>query len=445
MDYCEANGNQGFPISINGQLGKADQQFRSIIGSGEIYAAFGIRQTHARLVNQNQSAYNTSRRNLVEDPTINDGSSTLTYAGEEFSLSRIQIAQKVGGSAWPQSPQGTNIADAYFTFVNSGQGTPSSPRAIHLIVPLYSKESMSDSSLTTPKAVNYFQQTYWNTITDPQLEARPSITSLRDIFEDFRGDTGYVQTSTCLQVRIIDSSTGGYRAKRILQVGLYFPSGWILPSDLINKLGEVGNGTNNNVFARFRLGVGARYSAQTAISETPATGQDTWLTSINSWSPHGLCLIGQPVSVGSAEFVRRFRYAQEGLIYATPGGSGGAQNRLKTTSEYKCLPIDRVKDIDGTNVLLDPATGARTMADALAGTPTQQSDLDLSINPDATSNLEKFAIILGILCAIAVGLVLLSLAVRFVLNRQGTSEGNEQAGIFAKMLAVFKRQQQPQQ
>jgi hypothetical protein len=440
MDYCEANGNQGFPIPINGQLGAGDQQFKDIVGSAEIYAAFATRSAHAQLVNQSMHSYNTRRRNVIYEHAAD--SSTLTYNGERFRLELIQIAEPVGGSPWPTSPQGTNIADAIFSFAIEGNGTPSSPRGLHIIVPLYSKESMSDNSLATPKALNYFQQTYFNTITDPSLEAQPSIKSLRDIFDDFRGDASYVQYNTCLQVRVIDGSTGAYRAKRVNQLALFFPRGWILPLDLIKKIGDV-DGTTNTTYEKFRLVMNARFDAETATSETPADNQGTWLTGINNWSPHGLCYSGQAVSVGSGDFVRRFRFVRDGLIYSSAGGGGGAQKRLKTTSEYKCLPIDRVKDIDGTNVLLDPATGARSMADALNGTPSQQADLDLSINPDAASNLEKFAIVLGVLCAIAVGLVLLSFAVRIVLNRQGTSEGNEQAGIFAKMLSMFKRQAAP--
>jgi hypothetical protein len=437
MDYCEANGNQGFPVPISGTLAATDTTYTNIFSEPLIYSAFAARTSHARLMNQNTSLYMTNRKNLIDDPSAS--SSTLTYAGDRFVLRYVQVALPVGGSPWPTSPAGSNIADIYFTFESEFGGSPTSPRAIHLIVPLYTRESIADPALQTPDALNYFQQTIYSTDNDENLESTPKINSLATIFKDFRGNPGYVQYSTCLQARTIAGTK--YGLKQINQVALFFPSGWILPEAIINRLGD--KTTTNASFEEFRLSRGSRFSLEVNTIAPPATGRDAWLTNLQNWSVHGRCLRGSPVSIGGNDFTKRFRFIKKGLITFSEAG-GSVQKRTKSTFEYRCLPIDRVKDIDGTNVLLDPATGSRTLAQALQGTPAQQAQLNLSVNPDAMSNLEIFAIVLGAIAAIITGLVLLSFATRFFLQRQGTPEGNDQAGFFSKMLSVFKRSTQPQ-
>jgi hypothetical protein len=49
----------------------------------------------------------------------------------------------------------------------------------------------------------------------------------------------------------------------------------------------------------------------------------------------------------------------------TPTAAKVDANGLRTTQQYKCVPLDRLKDVSGNLVLLDPATGARTLADTL--------------------------------------------------------------------------------
>ena len=441
MNFCSATGNQGFPIPINGSLGPSDTAFTSLTKAPEIYSAFGTRSFHARLINQNITYYNTNYRNIIEEG--NQGSSTLTYGPDRFTLNLIQIVAPLGGSPWPGAPVGTNVADAIFTFNNGSGGSPSSPRAIHLIVPLYSRESVADVSQTSPKAESYFQQTYYNTVNSENLETKPSIKSLAEIFKDFRSNPGYIQYSTCLQVRT--SMNNRYQVRQANQVGLYFPSGWILPLQLIESIG--GLTSSQRSYETFRLSRDSRFQAEVATSETPATNKDQWITSIANWSPYGQCYKSSAISVGSPEFSIRFAFIKKGLI-SFDQADGTVNRPLKTTFQYRCMPLDQAKDIDGENVLLDPATGKRrTLAETLnpSADSVQGQLLDLDINPDKQSNIEKFAIVIGVITAIALGLIILSFAVRVVLNRQGTSEGNEQAGFFARTLSAFKRSQPPAQ
>ncbi len=93
---------------------------------------------------------------------------------------------------------------------------------------------------------------------------------------------------------------------------------------------------------------------------------------------------------------------------ATPMTAKVDENGLRTTQQYKCVPLDRLKDISGNLVLLDPATGARTLADTLQDeSDAQQLELKdvMAGKPDdgtMTSAVRTGLIVAGVILGLVV-------------------------------------------
>lgn len=408
MAFCATDGNQGFPISIIGSLVTGSQAFLGIQGNAEIIPSFAQRTIPRKLINQSVQETGSTQRNLIDESSDN----TLLYRGTRYSLVQVQICQATlgQGSSWPGTPAGTNVADVVFIFSRLSKDI--NPDSIFLTVPLYSKESMSNIALQSPKAQMYFEDTYNATVhATSQISLRPRVGSLGDLFGELI-NPAYVTYVSCVTLRSNVSST---TTTSIL--GAYFPAGWILPESLIKNCG---NYNYNTSFSQIYIPAAIRNSYPTALQipqppTSPAEVIQSWIENINNWSAYGRTF-ANTISVSDGQFTKRFLWIDAGLSQGSTNSDPNA-GRLKTTIEYQCLPLDRMKDIDGNYVLLDPKTGARTLKDTLTGTPDQKLELALSTNADAQANIRTFAIIIGAITAIIVLFVGLSFAMKYVLKR----------------------------
>jgi hypothetical protein len=406
MAFCATDGNQGFPISITGSLTTGSQAFLAIQGSPELIPSFAQRTVPRKLLNQSVQETGSTQRNLIDESADN----TIMYRGTRYSLVQVQICQPTlgQGSEWPGSPAGNNIADVVFTFSRLVKDI--NPDAITLTVPLYSKESMSNIALQSPKAQMYFEDTYNATVPGPTpVNLKPRVASLGDIFGELI-NPAYVTYVSCIPLR-----SGVAKMTTMSILGAYFPAGWILPEKLIKDCGNYNYGT---AFAPQFIPAVARNSYPPALAIPPPAASpalNEWISDINHWSPYGRPF-SNTISVSDTQFTRRFLWIGVGLSQGSTTTDPNA-GRLKTTVEYQCLPLDRMKDIDGNYVLLDPKTGARTLKDTLGGTPDQKLELALSMNTDAQANIRTFAIVIGSLTAIVVLFVGISFAMRYVLKR----------------------------
>lgn len=85
---------------------------------------------------------------------------------------------------------------------------------------------------------------------------------------------------------------------------------------------------------------------------------------VTQWSDEGYCYAGM-LSVGDTNFAKRVTFYNSAIEPISGPIRPGTEN-LRTTQQYKCMPLDRLKDVSGSLVLLDPATGTRaTLADQL--------------------------------------------------------------------------------
>ncbi len=396
MAFCATDGNQGFPISITGPLTASDQAFQAIQGPAEIIPSFSQRTVPRKLLNQSVQETGSTQRNLIDE----NSSNTLMYRGTRYSLVQVQICRPSGGQ-WPGTPAGTNLADTVFIFSRLGKDL--NPDSIFLTVPLYSKESMSNIAIQSPKAQMYFEDTYNATVPRADVAIlKPRVGSIGDLFGEL-ASPAYVTYISCIPLR---SNTNSMTTMNIL--GAYFPAGWILPDKLIK---DTGNYNYNNSFAPLFIPAAIRNGFPTAIRIPPPIPAEQWIGSIDNWSAYGLTY-SNPISVSDTTFTKRFLWIAGGLAQGSVGADPNAA-RLKTTIEYQCVPLDRMKDIDGNYVLLDPKTGARTLKETLAGTPDQKIELALATNMDGQKYIRTFAILLGAIVAI----IFLYVGISYMLKR----------------------------
>lgn len=411
MATCASDGNQGFPVPITGAIGSTDLNFRSIQGSNEIYPSFGTRTTPRSLIEQpSRNSQAEGRRNLIDEGP----ESTLTYKGQKYSLVEVQVCRPTTGSSWPGTTKGRNTADVAFFFSNFTTST-NIPSTIALIVPLYERESLEDPSQSTPKALTYFQGVLdFSRAAAGTGSNKSTITSLSQVFTDLLNPS-YALYSTCLTLRTSAKSTASIQV-----VTAYFPGGWILPKVLIEGLGDY-TYNQENKYAPIYIPESCRGRLPTATSIPPSYSSPaytSWLENISNWSPYGESFT-IPVSVSDPAFTKRFLYVSEGLMARSGGGAN--QNRLKTTFEYKCMPLDKAKDLDGNYVLLDPATGKRTLKETLESPPsaTAAQDLKLTKNDDRLKSLLVFASVIGAIFGFIVVIVGISYLTKFVLRAAG--------------------------
>lgn len=416
MDTCATDGNLGFPISITGSLSPSEQSFLALQANAEIIPAFASRTMPRRLNRQIETEVGETQQNIIDEGDQN----TLLYKGKRYTLIHIQIcAANNGIGTWPYTPKGTYLANAAFIFSRVERD---SPQVVVLTVPLYAKESMENLSLQNPKATMYFEdvrQATRDRFSD--VAQRPRVANVGDLFGEL-ANPGYVTYITCIPIR---SAPDKIATLNVLSA--YFPAGWILPQGLIEYIGEY-NYKDRSRFAQFYFPPISRASFPTAIQEPPPSPANSWIQDISNWSDGGQTF-GNTISVSDPQFVIRFNWIASGIF---TGSTDGNVKRLKTTLEYQCMPLDRIKDIKGKYVLLDPATGERSLKDALDG-GERKAEIQMALKQN--DSIKTFAIVIGVIVGFLAGLLILSFAVRYLIKRP-LAETVASASIAANNFAV---------
>lgn len=398
METCATDGNLGFPISITGALSAGDQSFLALQANAEIIPAFASRTMPRRLNRQIETETGETQQNIIDE----GDQSTLLYKGKRYSLINLQIcAPDSGLGAWPYTPKGIYLANASFVFSRIERD---SPQVVVLTVPLYAKQSMENLTLQSPKATMYFEDIKKATIDRfSDVAQKPRVANVGELFGEL-ANPGYVSYITCIPIR---SAPNKIATLNVLAA--FFPAGWILPQELIEYIGDYYY-KGRSRFAPFFFPPTARASFPTAIQEPPPSPADSWIQDINNWSDGGQTF-KNTISVSAPQFVTRFNWIAGGIM---SGSTTGDVKRLKTTMEYQCMPLDRVKDINGKYVLLDPATGERTLKDALDG-GERKAEIQMALKQG--DSIKTFAIVIGVIAGLVVGVLILSFATRYIIKR----------------------------
>lgn len=423
MDLCNAGANQGFPVNIQGPLSDNSELFASIKGQPEVYLSFGIYADRRFLYSRDALDKKRWGKSFISDTS----NSTLTYKGILYSIKTIQICTAThSGSAWPRKPADKNNLDLVFTFTRQGFDN-SYPTSFLVIVPLYSMTDVKVTSSSSKSVEEFFRELIENTKTKedatPRAPSKSKFPSMSSLFADLT-NTAAAMYMSCISLRPPQINKKWVMKSTNIGV-LYFPGGWIIQDQSIFA-GLQGVGP-------YILPAESRMNYLTAVGDPPIIGSSdnviyNFLVEGKNWSSEGL-LRGNVVSTGDAlKFTKIFKWMDDAIQ-----GIKESEKRLKSTFEYQCLPLDKVKDIKGNMVLLDPATGVRTLADTLQGSTQEEKDA-LKATQKSGSAATTFAIILGSIVAILIVLIGGSYIVRWILKRRNTVEG--QAAVVAATVAL---------
>ncbi len=408
-DLCSGDANIGFPLNIAGKLTQTDLAFKSIQSSPDVYIAFGTMK---------ERRFITDKVDSFAGLSIYDNSNTtINYNGISYKLLSIQICKAThSGSQWPLRSGEKNDYDMVMTFARESGEDENNPATFLFVIPIYTKTTKLNSNIKeTSVAKDFFTDLVKNTIDSlssvPLTNFVPKFTSYDTLFNDM-ANKQYVYYQSCITLR--PPPVNDRWTVRRQQIGVcLFVGGWVV--DDFNTIMKQYI-PYINVFRYIQK---ARKNYFTAKRLPPVEGSKDVLDFIrggDNWSPEGE-IGGNSISVGDVNFTKRFRWISEGIAGVKTA------KRLKSTLEYQCVPLNKLRDVDGQLVLLDPLTGTRALKDELDGSAAEKAQLD-EIGKSKNS-MRNIAIILGSLAAFIVLMVGGSFLVRALLNRSNTPEGLE--------------------
>ena len=244
---------------------------------------------------------------------IDEGTdNTITYKGNKYTLTGgVQICRPSHtGYALPDQRTAAG-AELYMPFVNP-RITGAYPTTVVAVVPIY-QASVADHA-------SYFKQL---------LDSSAPVASLQTVFIDHAGDNSQVSIGyqTCVDLSGARNTTTAF---------FYFPRGITLTGQDFAALGTAS-------LPDFQLPPASRETLDT-VRDFNLVG--TVRTAVAS--PDGILRKTQ-LSTGSEEFANRFIY------YAKAPRLGGRFSEENCpyykTSQYKCVPFDRLADLSGDYVI----------------------------------------------------------------------------------------------
>jgi len=362
MSVCPASGNIGFPVMPTSQIDLATTRDRQ---------EFSMKL----------AASPTATGRTIDGPTgfINDngiGGTTFYFGNTPYSLAAIQVTRPHNRNyitTLAAVATGAVMADVVFYFEMLA-GNYVGNKALVYIVPCVSAASAT-SSVGAPVSTDI--DAY---LADAQSRSAetPRVKSVEPFFT-VKGTR--VLYSTCLNM----VAAGGTTAVPTMTIQVVVSPPAFLSAATAGPLGEA-----------VRAGYMWPSNIPRVGGEIPKleAGQTSLASNNRSLNEMKYSLTESPVERfmggGRLEYVR-------------------SPEDLRTTQQYKCMPLDELKDVSGSMVLLDPASGTRTLADELDDrSASVTADLGGAVPPPGVSKSAKtsvvtiIAIVLGVLLGVGV-------------------------------------------
>lgn len=353
-------GNRGFPIVLNGVTSTTTYTSQP----NDVVLQFGKNAPIS--YNSNTGSFNL------------EGTHTFWVGGTQFRVHTIKIS----------SPGSTNYGYATTSILGELQiwGTPSvyglaNTDLAVLSIPFYSVPS----SFATPTSKEWLDLIKYRTA-GIATNFSSVIPSNKEV----------IRYNTCVE----HSNSDGSIENSTIAVAFWRIGFQIKPVDNIftQKTPEFGIPLaltgNRKLFSSVSEGVGANNQPVRTLSENQGAVSAGRITS----TPYSL-----GISASSSDFTQRIRLC----IY--DGASSGSRS---VPTDYKCVAIDRQKDIVNGRIMIDPRTGKR-LEESLTEDATREAQLSLVEAPTMNSgDVEKiltsiFGTILGT-CILALVLYLIS-------------------------------------
>ncbi len=397
MSTCPASGNLGFPVMPASQIASATAP-----------------ATQAMSFKLAASPTTVARRFDESTGFLNDngiGGTTFTFGNTPYSLAAVQVAKPHNPNYITDMravPTGTVLADVVFYFEMLA-GNYVGNKALAYIVPLVSVAATGVSGVQANTEIDAYLA--------EALEGAAQTPRVKSVEPFFYMQGRRVLYSTCLNMGLVGSAAAAAPTMTV-QVIISPPA--FLTAATAKSLGDV--------LASKAWGYMWPSNIPRTGGETPvlAAGQTTLKSNNRALELLNYTLTDSPVEPlgrgGRLEYVR------------DPAD-------LRTTQQYKCMPLDEIKDVSGNMVLLDPASGTRTLADELGGRAEDLSaDMGGALGPAPVSKSTKmsaisiFAIVLGVL----LGVALIGGVLWWILRRSGGGDGISLAGLGSGLSAAIQ-------
>lgn len=325
MSLCSATGNSGFPIIVQGQINRAIIPDTSIV-KATFKTALSTRSIPRTY--DPQTGYIDEVAG--QDTFILNGTPYLLQTAQIYDARNNALLIPTMEGSQPMTGQPTIGLSLCFT---KQQENYAGETVLVILIPIFNQATATNGAEYHTDIDAYFLDMMSQTVSQ-------SASSL-GVFLNYQGlRVGY---STCIELK--DSAPINLR---VLLFG-----GYVIKPTTLAKFTAV---------PPLRLPAPLRNYAATAFRRIAGKGG---LLEVSQWSTEGYCYAGT-ISVGDDKFSKRFTF-YDSLIEPAKGPIRPGTENLRTTDQYKCIPLNKVKDISGGLVLVDPATGARrTLTDQLA-------------------------------------------------------------------------------
>ena len=389
MSLCPATGNSGFPVTLQGEIKRAIIPDTSI-QTTKFKTSLSVRAVPRTL---------DTTTGYIDEMT---GQDTFLFNTTPYLLQTAQIYDARNNTVILPTNAGAPAFTGQPAFglalsFTKQQENYAGENALVILIPIFSQATVSNAAEYHVDINAYFAD---------MMSQTPSAARSLGVFlnyESFRASY-----TTCIELR--ESAPLNLRV-------LLFP-GYVIQSTTAAQFKSL---------PPLRIPGALRGFKATAFRRSiDASGA----VIVTQWSDEGYCYAGL-LSVGDANFAKRVTFYNSTIEPISGPIRPGTEN-LRTTQQYKCMPLDRLKDVSGNLVLLDPATGTRaTLADQLdADEIARQAEVADAI-PNDEGRLKAILFKWATIIAVIITIIVVGAIYYFIGQRFHTTEAAIAAVAFA--------------
>ena len=381
MSLCSATGNAGFPIIIQGDIERA-----AIVN---------------KKIQKMTFKTSLSRRSVPRsyDPITGfidemAGQDSFIFNGIPYLLQTVQIYNIRNQNTALPTLEGSKAIDGVASFgvafsFKKQQENYAGEKVLFILIPIYSQ-----ANVTNIKDYHLDIDAYFRDMMSGEVSKDAASLSVFLNYDALR-----ISYTTCVELK--DSPSLNVRI-------LLFP-GYVIQNTTASLFKDIP--------PPLRIPSQLRDFKPTALRRAVSGSGSSTALQISQWSDEGFCYNGL-ISVGDDSFGVRFIFYDSKIIPVK--GALKGNDSLIPTSQYKCVPLDKVKDISNNLVLVDPITKSRrTLQDELdADKLIKAAELKDAL-PNADSDgprqfaLQFASIIVGIVVIVVFAFIFYKVGQRF--------------------------------
>ncbi len=328
MSLCSATGNAGFPVVIQGDIERA-----------------GIVNKKLQKMTFKTSLSQRSVPRTYDPITgfIDElaGQDTFIFNSIPYVLQAVQIYNIRNQDTPLPTLQGSKAIDGVASFgmcfsFKKQQENYSGEAALFILIPIYNLANVTNTNDYHSDIDAYFRDMMTGSVSN----AAKSL----GVFLNY--DALRISYTTCIELK--DTKPLNVRV-------LLFP-GYIIQTTT--------TGLFKSAPPPLRIPPALRDFTPTAFRRSISGSGANAALQVTQWSDEGFCYNGI-ISVGDDAFGVRFIFYDSKIVPVKGPIKAGTES-LIPTSQYKCVPLDKVRDISNNLVLVDPITKSRrTLQDEL--------------------------------------------------------------------------------